>query len=389
MSLTWLTPAAWLGLTLVALPIVIHLLARHRRRRVMFPSLRFVPASRLASLRRTQISEWPLLLVRVAIIAAAVAAAAAPVFVSSSRRQAWNERVARAIVVTSEQPAVATLAADEARQSFVSARFAQAELPDALKSAAQWLQAQPPAAREVVIIGDVRERAVTARDLDVLGGHVGIRFLPVASDADQNTSLVAVADVDGRVEQRRVDVQPETTRTVARYVAHPLTATDSVWIMAAQDQQAYADALLRAVFRDGVLVDTTLARRLAIAFRGAAATEALTAPVAAWMREVLAEFPEVRGAERDGALYVDARMAVTDGRAPELVAAIVRRTFAPDLDRLEPRRVSPAVLAQWSRASSGVPDNVRPGDEGDRRWFWALALVLIAAEHRLRRRRRA
>jgi hypothetical protein len=121
-SVVWLAPLALTGLALVALPILIHLLARHRSRRLLFPTLRFLPTSQLAALRRRSIADWPLLVVRVLIITAAVIAAAAPVFVSAARRAAWDARLARAIVVTGNTPEIEALADEEARPRHGSRR---------------------------------------------------------------------------------------------------------------------------------------------------------------------------------------------------------------------------------------------------------------------------
>jgi hypothetical protein len=55
---------------------------------------------------------------------------------------------------------------------------------------------------------------------------------------------------------------------------------------------------------------------------------------------------------------------------------------APDFE--EPVPIAPDQLAAWSR-SPGPPSPDAPlADEGDRRWLWALALLLLAIEHRLR-----
>ena len=74
MSVNWITPAALIGLLLVALPIVVHLLARHQARMLAYPSLRFLQETQLAALRRRSIQDAALLACRVAIIAIAAIA---------------------------------------------------------------------------------------------------------------------------------------------------------------------------------------------------------------------------------------------------------------------------------------------------------------------------
>jgi hypothetical protein len=45
-------------------------------------------------------------------------------------------------------------------------------------------------------------------------------------------------------------------------------------------------------------------------------------------------------------------------------------------------------LNEWSRAPGPPAADAPLADEGDRRWFWALALALIAMEQWLRNRLR-
>ncbi|MBA3270032.1 MAG: BatA domain-containing protein, partial [Acidobacteria bacterium] len=56
MSVFWLQPQAWWGVAALAIPIAIHLLARQRSRRLLFPTLRFLRATRLAALRQHVVS---------------------------------------------------------------------------------------------------------------------------------------------------------------------------------------------------------------------------------------------------------------------------------------------------------------------------------------------
>jgi hypothetical protein len=95
----WLNPAAFVGLALLVLPVLVHLLRTHRAERIMFPSIRFVTPSRTAAVRLRPPTDPLLLLVRLAIAALAVVALARPVFVTAARQRAWNGRTARAIVI--------------------------------------------------------------------------------------------------------------------------------------------------------------------------------------------------------------------------------------------------------------------------------------------------
>ena len=188
MSVSWLTPAAWWGLAALAVPILIHLLARERSRRLLFPSLRFLRTTRLAALKQRRISDWPLLAIRLLILASVVAALAAPVFVSNDRWRSWSARTARAVVIAPVPPGapsadaeVTALVQDARVGAFVSEVFAPNEtLGEGLRDAADWLERQPPSSREVVVIGDLRNGTLTASDLDQLTSATGIRLLPLA-----------------------------------------------------------------------------------------------------------------------------------------------------------------------------------------------------------------
>jgi hypothetical protein len=394
-SVLWLQPLAWWGLGLLALPIVIHLLARHRSRRMRFPSLRFLPVARMAALRRRVLTDWPLLAVRLLILAVAVAASAAPVFVSDARREAWDRRVARAIIIASPAPAgeIQSIAAEEADASYASEEFAALTVPDALGDALRWLDTQPPAAREIVVVGDLREGALAAHDLARIPSYVGIRFLPVVTVDDRRAvEWRVVADGSGAVSTNYVvSVMPDLARTRARYATADATTPPRIRVAAGAADQAHADAVLRAVLREGLVLGQSVDRAVTIAFAGAPlpSLDQLAPPTQAWMRTALEQMPEVRGGELDGGLVVRTNLPVTDPRSARLVSDVLAGTFEESRLNLEPRRISAAALAAWSRPPGGSPPDVLPADEGDRRWFWGAALVLIALEQVMRRRRRA
>jgi hypothetical protein len=393
-SVHWLQPLAWWGLALLALPIVIHLLARHRSQRLAFPSLVFLPAAPMAALRRRVITNWPLLAVRLLMLAAAVAAVASPVFVSEARRRSWDERVARAIVVASPPgDEIRAIAAEEALASYASTEISAVSLPDAIREALRWLGSQGPAAREIVIVGDLREGALAASDLASVAPQIGLRFLPVAElDAPVAAGWRAVAEnAAGTLRSHRVLVTPDLERTSVEYTDVSDSLPGAIRIVAAEEDQPYADALLRAVLRDGLVLGTDDTRTVMVAFDGAPlpGLDRLQPPTQTWMRDTLEQNPEVRGGELDGRLVVRPKVPLKDARAAQLVADVLRTAFTESRIALEPRRIPAALLAAWSRPHGASPADVRPADEGDRRWFWGLALILLAVEHVLRRRTRA
>src|SRR5258706_4299074 len=82
--MAFLTPFFLAGLGAIAVPVLIHLIQRERKRVVEFPSLMFVRRIPYQSVRRRRIRHWWLLLMRVAAIALLVLAFARPFFRQSA-----------------------------------------------------------------------------------------------------------------------------------------------------------------------------------------------------------------------------------------------------------------------------------------------------------------
>jgi Aerotolerance regulator N-terminal/von Willebrand factor type A domain len=78
--MSFLTPAFFVGLSALAIPIFIHLIQRERTRVVSFPSLMFVRRIPYQSVRRRRVRHWLLLAMRTAAIALIVLAFARPFF---------------------------------------------------------------------------------------------------------------------------------------------------------------------------------------------------------------------------------------------------------------------------------------------------------------------
>src|SRR5215813_13000957 len=78
--MAFLTPFFLLGLGAVAVPILVHLIQREKKRVIEFPSLMFVRRIPYQSVRRRRIRHWPLLLMRIAAVALIVAAFMRPFF---------------------------------------------------------------------------------------------------------------------------------------------------------------------------------------------------------------------------------------------------------------------------------------------------------------------
>ena len=185
--IAWLNPAAFAALALLAGPVLVHLLLRHRAERVLFPSLRFVRPSRTAAVRLRLPSDVGLLLLRLAIVALAVAALAQPLLLAGPRLDAWNGRLARATVVdvSGSMSTARSEAVDAARAAeqgtIVAIRIDAAELRSGVRQAVERLAASPPARREIVVVSDFQRGALSHADLDAVPAAIGIRLVQVGS----------------------------------------------------------------------------------------------------------------------------------------------------------------------------------------------------------------
>ena len=398
MSVFWLQPVAWWGLLALAIPVLIHLLAWQQSRRLLFPSLKFLRATRLAALRRRNISDWALLAIRMLILAAAVAALAAPVFVSADRRESWNSRVARAVVMvppprgraSSIDDQVIRMVTEERTSAFVSAVFTPGEhVADGLRDASGWLQRQAPASREIVIVGDLKDGALVGSDVEAAPLQIGLRFLPLGSTAiERRPRLRAIAETTGGITVHDLQLLLDDGLTTVEHQSGARASEPRIEVRAGSEHQPRVEAALRAVLAEGIVLHRGPERELVIEFADAPNLDRdalVQPPRQLWMRRVLEQIPEVRGGEEDGSLVVRAGVRGADPGALHLLARITRTALADELSDLEPRVIPASTLAAWSRTPGPVGDEVRPGDEGDRRIFWITALVLLILEQWIRR----
>jgi hypothetical protein len=102
--MSFLAPAFFVGLGAIAIPILIHLIQRERKRVVMFPSLMFLQRIPYQSVRRRRIRHWFLLAMRAAAIALIVLAFARP-FVRQGALVEAAVAGAREVVILLDQSA--------------------------------------------------------------------------------------------------------------------------------------------------------------------------------------------------------------------------------------------------------------------------------------------
>src|SRR6201988_3845716 len=82
--MSFLAPLFFVALSAIAIPVLVHLIQRERKRVIEFPSLMFIQKIPYQSVRRRRIRHWFLLLMRAAAIALIVAAFARPFFPQSA-----------------------------------------------------------------------------------------------------------------------------------------------------------------------------------------------------------------------------------------------------------------------------------------------------------------
>lgn len=343
MALSWIAPAALIGAGLISLPIAIHLLVRQHARSFAFPSLRFLRETQLAAFRRRTIQDFWLLLCRAAIIAVGAMALAGPLLQTSARTAAYASRVSRAVVALdsdAEDSVVATLGSG----TFASTVVRRSNVGDSLTDALRWLEAQPPSAREIVIAGALRRGSITEADLASIPKDVGLRFqaVPVAANADVTWPILARRDgVLVRID-RDVHFAADATR-VSEGKITPVRA-DLISIAAPAADQPLADAALRAALDAGVPW-TDFEKKFAITW------EVAPSPASSAADVVLATLTQA----------------------------------ASRHDQLEPVTIAAEQLNKWSRPPGPPAVNAPKRDEGDRRWMWAIGLLLIALETWMRR----
>ena len=361
MSIAWTSPAALFGLSLIALPIAIHLLARQDARTLAFPSLRFLRETQLAAFRRRRIEDAALLACRAAILALAAAAMAGPLLQSAARSAGYAERTSRAVVaVDADGDSVDATIADGA---FASAMFRRASIADALADAIRWLAQQPPSSREIVIAGTLRRGSISESELAMIPAEIGVRFQRADGTAANDVTWPILALREGAIVRMDRAVHFEIDAT--RVENGPVTALadDLVSIVAQDDDRPLAEAALRAALEAGVPW-SDFDRRTLIVWDGAdaAATDAT------------------------GARIIRMPVPAPPSAAADAVLAALR-AVSPRPDRFEPVRLTPAQLSAWSRQPGSPPADAPLQDEGDRRWLWGAVLALLALEAWMRRSR--
>lgn len=181
----WATPAAWALAILAALPLLAHLWSRKRPAPLPFPTLRFLRAASPVSRRLRRVQDWPLLLLRVAIVAVICGAAAGPTLATRWRQHAWRTRLHRVIVVDAESagPKASAAVGDLQRSAASSTVLRPAEIKDILDEAiAQADHSAGGRRTELAVVWGGSRLALTAGDVSDIPARVGVRLVLAGND---------------------------------------------------------------------------------------------------------------------------------------------------------------------------------------------------------------
>jgi hypothetical protein len=439
----WQNPWAWIGLIVLAVPVLVHLLGRRSARVQPFPTLQFLKTSRLLPVRRARLSDALLLAVRLAILAAAVAALAQPLLLTGARVRAGGRTLARAIVVDTSASMMRVTpadgrAVDAARQEAqrmageagTSVILESAAPATTLAGAVAWLNTQP-GRREVAIISDFQVGTLDEMDLAIVPPASGVRLTRIDVSTDSasiesvttsggNETVARIALVQGRTdvewmvrgrsaeqdgdallllagsnERNRAEAALAAALAAA---APPVTSGRSVAIVYPQyerrrellrtaqplDERWMADAIAR--LRDDATFATASSTADAADDATDAAPFAVVASTDAGRPVILAARGNIEGRDRLLLLSMADAGSLTSAA---LIAAVSRAlSTSPPVRELEPATLSDAQLGVWQRSAS-AESRGSDADASDGKWFWLVALGLLAIETWLRRAPRA
>jgi hypothetical protein len=387
----FVAPGALAGLVLALGPLLIHLLQRRQARRLVVPTVRFVPPVSHSSLRLRRPDDVLLLVLRTAAIAAAVVALAGPIILTQARNAAWNDRIVRAVVVDTSASTVPVQ--DDARVSSalagasVSRRFDAERLSDGLARAGRWLDGAPPGRREVVVVSDLQAGSLNAAALTALPGGTGIRFERLRMSPQAAAVEGSVEYYNGVPHHREVTLDGWTTAlTLARGVA----SGPRLMIEGTSAEQA---ARLERIVRDAGAATSHPEARVIVRFGEPDEGASVAAGAASGALLRLLQNEQLAGVEfsarTDGqTLLVTTSADPSSFEAASLVHAAVGSWRDPAaFVEAERERIPDETLQGWTReAAPADPSAWRYVDQTDARWFWALAVLCLGVEWVIRRR---
>lgn len=419
----WQNPLAWLGLLTLVLPILVHLFSRRQTRVESFPSLRFIDVSRLLPTRRTQLSDVPLLLVRLLLLTLAVAALTQPLWRSRNTSASQTDAHATAIVIdtvavrgdSAVRSAIAGATTESAQSGGTQMRIPTANAREALAGAAAWLATQA-GSRRLIVLANFAGHTLDSVDIATLPRDIAVTLVNAPSPAQAKLStagaVVWATDKADPANQPSHDAERSAVmRTVRALGAQtladtpPATSVDSTtpsvvvadrdadslaaWLRAARPlSHVWMGELLVRVSGDTTLVtaaqnerltDTTVAAPwVAIARTRSGAPVVLaaalndnanTARLVLWSRTTSTSLATA-------ALLLSSSQALEPARHSQLGAA-------PDSATLRRWELAPAAPAS---ANGDIATTDAMSGPSHARWLWIAVLLLLGVETWLRRR---
>jgi len=438
----WQNLWAGAGLSLLVLPLLIHLLSRKRAVLQKFPSLRFLTSTRLLPTRSPNLSDIPLLLVRLAILATAVVALMQPLWVSASRKQRLNASLARVIVVDTSRSMLGTLATGKtavdsaqalavnlATEASASVILKTSSPSGVLAGAAAWLTVQGGRG-DVVVLSDFQTGAIDFAAFASVPPQYGVRAIRVGNVPVSNSDVflqTARSNVTAVADSGRISAEWTTANGAESSVMLLFAPGDSSKVEAARDA---ANIVTSPAAADS-------SKRVAIVFPGATETrpvqQSATAPAAEWMAPAMMRVRDnkmlwssvanetvedtaitapfaVIARNQSGAPVVYAAQSIVNGatrltffqrsRASALGSAALFAAVsssiavASNLPESETNALSDDALRKLERATQDVGAGVPDGEQrvstrsgmSDGRWLWMLVLALLGVETWMRRK---
>lgn len=407
--MTWLNPAAFVGLLALAVPILVHLFGRRVAKRQRFPSLRLLMDSRPTPRTRSRPSDLLLLVLRCAVLVAAVMALAQPRWLSSDRTRDASVPTRLILVDTSASMRrltidgsnhrdLAALAAQRLLDSTREGLVVETDRPGAnVAGAASWLSHRS-GLRELVILSDFQAGALSDGDLASVPEGIGIslRRAGVAqSDSgtmpvDTASAVQAKADAAGTQASWRID--PGDSLLPLTVLTKPVDSAD------ARAMTSVVRGVVRGTFVPGrqVTIDFTdsmprASTRLASPWQGdlfltLRRDEALSRAVETARTSPACEPPGATISGSGSGVILHSCLEPGSVAATALVAATTTAlTTRPAHEELEPSTLPDETLRRWERQPTDLAPRGREETSPAGRWLWLLAIALLALEQLLRR----
>jgi hypothetical protein len=443
----WQNPWGLAGLLTLALPVLIHLLSRTKATIQKFPTLRFLGVSRLLPTRSPRITDIPLLLIRMGIFAAAALALAAPLFLSAARTQEFNAAIARAIVVDTSRSvsrassnSIDSLSAQASRFALgaaTSSVLRTNNVDQGVADAITWLSTQHRRS-EIIVLSDFQTSSVDSAALAAVPKQYGVKLVRTAS-AGAVANRESAPSNTLHSQSGIVAIATDPNRTVATWSVSATAAQSKtdLLLFAADAEKTLAESARQVALQIVAppVSDTSMA--IAIVYAGSPEFSALTKSATplnkTWMGEFIQRLTydnAFRSAMRTvenvtdttvtNPLFVVARNSVghalvfaardnisnrdrlvlfarigagTVASAQLIAAAYGASASAWTASEQETRTLSDATLMALEREAMQVAParasiNGSAGNSAsDARWFWAIALMLLALEAYMRRER--